>query len=75
MKSSSRSLVDPVSEKDIQNVLLSTGPIKAQELVANFKPRLQEKKDKDAFAEILKRISKIQKLNGSNYVVLKEGYK
>lgn len=28
--------------------------------------------DKTAFAEILKRISKIQKSNGSNYVVLRD---
>lgn len=74
-KSASDSSVGPVSEKEIQNVLLTTGPMKTQELVAKFKPRLQEKKDKDAFAEILKRMSKIQKLNGSSYVVLKEGYK
>ncbi|GMH15764.1 hypothetical protein Nepgr_017605 [Nepenthes gracilis] len=62
----------PVSEDEIRAVLLQKAPVKTQELVAVFKSRLRCQEDKNAFAEILKRISKIQKTNGLNYVVLRE---
>ncbi|XP_043689755.1 transcription initiation factor IIF subunit alpha-like isoform X2 [Telopea speciosissima] len=63
----------PVTEDEIRAVLLQMAPVTTQDLVANFKARLKSKEDKTAFAEILRRISKIQKTNGpNNYVVLRE---
>ncbi|KAI9161415.1 hypothetical protein LWI28_017164 [Acer negundo] len=63
----------PVTEEEIRAVLLQKAPVTTQDLVANFKARLKSSEDKKAFAEILRRISKIQKTNnGSNYVVLRE---
>lgn len=61
----------PVSEEEIRSVLLAMAPVTTQDLVANFKGRIKLKEDKAAFADILKRISKIQKTNGQNYVVLR----
>ncbi|KAG0501447.1 hypothetical protein HPP92_001519 [Vanilla planifolia] len=61
----------PVTEEEIRAVLLAMAPVTTQELVAKFKGRIKSKEDKDAFAAILRRISKIQKTNGQNYVVLK----
>ncbi|KAL0306011.1 UNVERIFIED_CONTAM: Transcription initiation factor IIF subunit alpha [Sesamum radiatum] len=62
----------PVTEDEIRAVLLQKTPVTTQDLVAKFKSRLKLKEDKDAFAAILRRISKIQKTNGANYVVLRE---
>ncbi|GAV65203.1 TFIIF_alpha domain-containing protein [Cephalotus follicularis] len=62
----------PVTEEEIRAVLLQRAPVTTQELVANFKTRLKSAEDKKAFADILRRISKIQKTNGANYVVLRE---
>ncbi|CDP04476.1 unnamed protein product [Coffea canephora] len=62
----------PVTEDEIRAVLLQKGPVTTQDLVAKFKSRLKTKEDKDAFAAILRRISKIQKTSGSNYVVLRD---
>ncbi|KAA8515586.1 hypothetical protein F0562_018803 [Nyssa sinensis] len=62
----------PVTEDEIRAVLLQKTPVTTQDLVAKFKSRLKGKEDKDAFAAILRRISKIQKTNGPNYVVLRE---
>ncbi|XP_059663147.1 transcription initiation factor IIF subunit alpha [Cornus florida] len=62
----------PVTEDEIKAVLLQKTPVTTQDLVAKFKSRLKSKEDKDAFAAILRRISKIQKTNGPNYVVLRE---
>ncbi|KDP40450.1 hypothetical protein JCGZ_03950 [Jatropha curcas] len=62
----------PVTEEEIRAVLLQNGPVTTQDLVARFKSRLKGSEDKKAFAEILRRISKIQKTSGSNYVVLRE---
>ncbi|KAL3521892.1 hypothetical protein ACH5RR_014726 [Cinchona calisaya] len=62
----------PVTEDEIRAVLLQKGPVTTQDLVAKFKSRLKSKEDKDAFAAILRRISKIQKTSGSNYVVLRD---
>ncbi|KAJ4982420.1 hypothetical protein NE237_033257 [Protea cynaroides] len=62
----------PVTEDEIRAVLLQMAPVTTQDLVAQFKARLKSKEDKAAFAEILRRISKIQKTNGPNYVVLRE---
>ncbi|PKA56655.1 Transcription initiation factor IIF subunit alpha [Apostasia shenzhenica] len=61
----------PVTEDEIRSVLLAMAPLTTQDLVANFKGRIKSKEDKAAFAEILRRISKIQKTNGQNYVVLR----
>ncbi|KAH0461392.1 hypothetical protein IEQ34_008967 [Dendrobium chrysotoxum] len=61
----------PVTEDEIRSVLLAMAPVTTQDLVANFKGRIKLKEDKAAFADILKRISKIQKTNGLNYVVLR----
>ncbi|RYR63330.1 hypothetical protein Ahy_A04g021136 isoform H [Arachis hypogaea] len=56
----------PVSEEEIRAVLKQKTPVTTQDLVAKFKARLKCKEDKDAFAEILKRISKIQRNPTSN---------
>ncbi|CAO2842457.1 unnamed protein product [Amaranthus hypochondriacus] len=61
----------PVSEEEIRAVLLAKAPVTTNDLVGNFKARLKTPEDKKAFAEILKRISKIQKSNNKNYVVLR----
>ncbi|KAJ3679698.1 hypothetical protein LUZ60_017709 [Juncus effusus] len=71
--SSSPSLTGPVTEEEIRNVIMSCSPITTQKLVAQFKPRLKNSDDKNAFAEKLKRISKIQKTaSGAAYIVLRE---
>ncbi|KAL2524047.1 transcription activator [Abeliophyllum distichum] len=62
----------PVTEDEIRAVLLQKTPVTTQDLVAKFKCRLKSKEDKDAFAAILRRISKIQKTNKANYIVLRE---
>nr|KAJ0197417.1 hypothetical protein LSAT_V11C700347850 [Lactuca sativa] len=62
----------PVTEDEIRAVLLHKAPVTTQDLVAKFKSRLRSKEDKSAFAEILRRISKIQKTNGPSYVVLRD---
>ncbi|KAM0942991.1 putative transcription factor C2H2 family [Dioscorea sansibarensis] len=62
----------PVTEEEIRSVLLAMAPVTTQDLVAKFKARLKSQEDKSAFAEILRRISKIQKTNGHSYVVLRE---
>ncbi|CAA6672362.1 unnamed protein product [Spirodela intermedia] len=62
----------PVTEDEIRAALVVMSPVTTQDLVAKFKPRLRSSEDKKAFAEILKRISKIQKTNGANYVVLRD---
>ncbi|KAH9613670.1 hypothetical protein KSS87_005170 [Heliosperma pusillum] len=63
----------PVKEEEIRAVLLQRSPLTTSELVATFKARLKSPEDKKAFAEILKRISKIQKTsNNQNYVVLRK---
>ncbi|KAJ7949507.1 Transcription initiation factor IIF subunit alpha like [Quillaja saponaria] len=62
----------PVTEEEIRAVLMQKTPVTTQDLVAKFKARLRSPEDKTAFAEILRRISKIQKTNGSNFVVLRD---
>ncbi|PSS04675.1 Transcription initiation factor IIF subunit alpha like [Actinidia chinensis var. chinensis] len=62
----------PVTEDEIRAVLMQKTPVTTQDLVGKFKSRLKSKEDKDAFAAILRRISKIQKTNGPNYVVLRD---
>lgn len=63
----------PVSEEEIRAALLQMAPVTTQDLVAKFKARLKSQEDKNAFAEILKRISKIQRTSkGVSYVILRE---
>ncbi|GKC15793.1 transcription initiation factor IIF subunit alpha, partial [Tanacetum coccineum] len=62
----------PVTEDEIRAVLLHKAPVTTQDLVAKFKSRLRTKEDKGAFADILRKISKIQKTNGPSYVVLRD---
>ncbi|XP_030491180.1 transcription initiation factor IIF subunit alpha isoform X2 [Cannabis sativa] len=71
-KASGSSSAGPVTEEEIRAVLVQKTPVTTQDLVAKFKARLKSPEDKSAFAEILRRISKIQKTNGSNFVVLRE---
>lgn len=69
---SSTAASGPVTEEEIRTVLMQKTPVTTQDLVAKFKARLRCSEDKQAFAEILKRISKIQKTtNGSSYVILR----
>ncbi|XP_028755319.1 transcription initiation factor IIF subunit alpha isoform X3 [Neltuma alba] len=70
--SSATTASGPVSEEEIRAVLMQKTPVTTQDLVAKFKARLRSSEDKQAFAEILKRISKIQKTNGSSYVILRD---
>ncbi|XP_052201929.1 transcription initiation factor IIF subunit alpha isoform X2 [Diospyros lotus] len=70
-KTASAPSAGPVTEDEIRAVLLQKTPVTTQDLVAKFRSRLKCKEDKDAFAAILRRISKIQKTNGPNYVVLR----
>ncbi|KAF7840559.1 Transcription initiation factor IIF subunit alpha [Senna tora] len=70
--SSTTSASGPVSEDEIRAILIQKTPVTTQDLVAKFKARLRCSEDKQAFAEILKRISKIQKTNGSSYVILRD---
>ncbi|XP_022720691.1 transcription initiation factor IIF subunit alpha isoform X2 [Durio zibethinus] len=72
-KAGSASTAGPVTEEEIRAVLLQKAPVTTQDLVAKFKARLKSPEDKKGFADILRRISKIQKTNGpNNYVVLRE---
>ncbi|KAJ0018468.1 hypothetical protein Pint_09701 [Pistacia integerrima] len=72
-KTGSAAASGPVTEEEIRAVLLQKAPVTTQDLVANFKARLKSSEDKRAFADILRRISKIQKTNGpNNYVVLRD---
>ncbi|KAL6992879.1 Transcription initiation factor IIF subunit alpha, variant 2 [Sarracenia purpurea var. burkii] len=71
-KAASTSSSGPVTEDEIRAVLMQKTPVTTQDLVARFKSRLKSKEDKDAFAAILRRISRIQKTNGPNYVVLRD---
>ncbi|PON91348.1 Transcription initiation factor [Trema orientale] len=71
-KAGGTSSAGPVTEEEIRAVLIQKTPVTTQDLVAKFKARLRSPEDKNAFADILRRISKIQKTNGSNYVVLRD---
>ncbi|XP_075080729.1 transcription initiation factor IIF subunit alpha [Nicotiana tabacum] len=63
----------PVTEEEIRAVLLQRKPVTTQDLVSQFKSRLKCKEDKAAFADVLRKISKIQKTGtGTSYVVLRE---
>ncbi|XP_074307453.1 uncharacterized protein LOC141642516 [Silene latifolia] len=66
----------PVKEEEIRAVLLQRSPLTTSELVATFKATLKSPENKKAFADILKRISKIHKMNNNqNYVVLRKDVK
>ncbi|XP_058723728.1 transcription initiation factor IIF subunit alpha-like [Vicia villosa] len=70
---SSNAATGPVTAEEITAVLMQRAPLTTQELVGKFKARLRCSEDKKAFAEILKRISKIQKsTNGASYVILRK---
>lgn len=72
-KTAPSSATGPVTEDEIRAVLLQRKPVTTQDLVSQFKSRLKCKEDKAAFAEVLRKISKIQKTTtGSSYVVLRE---
>jgi transcription initiation factor TFIIF subunit alpha len=71
--SSSSAATGPVTEDEIRAVLMEKKQVTTQDLVSRFKARLKTKEDKNAFANILRKISKIQKNAGSqNFVVLRE---
>ncbi|CAN8308362.1 unnamed protein product [Cochlearia groenlandica] len=70
---SSSNATGPVTEDEIRAVLMEKKQVTTQDLVSGFKARLKTKEDKNAFADILRKISKIQKNAGSqNFVVLRE---
>ncbi|XP_038712151.1 transcription initiation factor IIF subunit alpha isoform X1 [Tripterygium wilfordii] len=73
-KVGSTSSTEPVTEDEIRAVLMQKTPVTTQDLVAKFRTRLKSiEQDKRAFADILKRISRIHKTNnGSGYIVLKD---
>ncbi|KAI3940048.1 hypothetical protein MKW92_050338 [Papaver armeniacum] len=62
----------PIAEEEIRAVLSESAPLTAQGLVAEFRGRLKSKEDRNAFAAILRRISKIQKVDKAKYVVLRD---
>lgn len=62
----------PVTEEEVRTALRQMAPVTTQELVAKFKARLKTSDDKGSFAAILKKISRIQKTNGANFVVLRD---
>ncbi|KAJ4876366.1 transcription activator [Raphanus sativus] len=69
----SSSATGPVTEDEIRAVLMEKQPVTTQDLVNSFRPRLKTREDKNAFTDILKKISKIQKNAASqSFVVLKE---
>ncbi|XP_048447273.1 transcription initiation factor IIF subunit alpha [Pyrus x bretschneideri] len=62
-----------VTEEEIRAVLMQRTPLTTNDLVSKFKGRLKSSEEKTAFSNILRRISKIKKGNGtSSYIVLKE---
>lgn len=67
-----RTAVTPVTEDEIRAVLLQQRPVTTSDLVSRFKSRLKSKEDKDTFAAVLRKISRIQKTETANYVVLRE---
>ncbi|KAL1198945.1 Transcription initiation factor IIF subunit alpha [Cardamine amara subsp. amara] len=70
---SSSTATGPVTEDEIRAVLMEKKQVTTQDLVSRFKARLKTKEDKNAFADILRKISKIQKNAGSqNFVILRE---
>ncbi|KAK1315711.1 Transcription initiation factor IIF subunit alpha [Acorus calamus] len=71
-KTGSTSTVGPDIEEEIRTVLLQMAPVTTQDLVARFRSRLRTKEDKAAFTEILRKMSRIQKIDGASYVVLRE---
>ncbi|CAL1353029.1 unnamed protein product [Linum trigynum] len=74
MRSLARSGSRPVTEEGLKAVLMEVAPITSMDLVALFKSRLKSSKDKKAFADMLKRISRISKGDdGAHYVVLRSG--
>ncbi|XP_009769313.1 transcription initiation factor IIF subunit alpha-like [Nicotiana tabacum] len=62
----------PVTEDEIRAFLLQRKSVTTLHLVSKFKSRLQRREDKAAFADVLKRITKIQKTGTTSYVVLRE---
>ncbi|KAJ8641886.1 hypothetical protein MRB53_018580 [Persea americana] len=62
----------PFTEDEIKAALLQMGPITSRDLVDKFNTRLKSSKDKSAFACIMKRIAKRQKISGLNYIVLRD---
>ncbi|XP_010538756.1 PREDICTED: transcription initiation factor IIF subunit alpha isoform X2 [Tarenaya hassleriana] len=73
LSSTASNATGPVTEDEIRAVLLEKKQVTTQDLVSRFKSRLKTKEDKNAFADILRKISKIQKNAGSqNFVVLRE---
>ncbi|XP_031124517.1 transcription initiation factor IIF subunit alpha isoform X2 [Ipomoea triloba] len=71
-KTASTPSTGPVTEDEIRAVLLQKKPVTTQDLVNQFKSRLKSREDKDTFAAVLRRISRIQKTNTASYVVLRE---
>lgn len=61
-----------VTEEEVRTALRQMAPVTTQELVAKFKARLKTPDDKSSFAAVLKKISRIQKTNGANFVVLRD---
>ncbi|KAF3451804.1 hypothetical protein FNV43_RR07900 [Rhamnella rubrinervis] len=66
-----------VTEEEIRAVLMQKTPVTTQDLVGKFKARQRSAEisfageSKNAFVEALRKNIKIQKTNGSNYVVLR----
>ncbi|CAA7054409.1 unnamed protein product [Microthlaspi erraticum] len=71
--STSAAATGAVTEDEIRAFLMEKKKVTTQDLVSRFKARLKTKEEKNGFADILRRISQIQKNAGSqNFVVLRK---
>ncbi|GLJ24150.1 hypothetical protein SUGI_0460710 [Cryptomeria japonica] len=61
----------PVPEEELLEFLREMAPVTTQIISAKFKPRIKTQEDKLAFAQVLKKISRLEKINGVNYLVLR----
>ncbi|KAI5662264.1 hypothetical protein M9H77_21587 [Catharanthus roseus] len=63
----------PVTAEEIKAVLLQSQQVTTQDLVAKFRSRLKSKEDKDAFAAVLRKISRIKRdeNNKTSYIILR----
>ncbi|KAK9935913.1 hypothetical protein M0R45_012786 [Rubus argutus] len=60
--------VGAVSKEEIRAVLMHKSPITTRDLVNNFPGRIRSKKEKEAFTEILRKMSRIQKVGARNHL-------
>ncbi|CAN6295753.1 unnamed protein product [Urochloa humidicola] len=67
--------LSPVSEEEVRAVLRAIAPVTSQDLVSRFRSRITTQEDKNAFLEILRKISHMYKNKGRSYIVLRQEQK